>query len=60
VHGGEDYELLFTLPGGRSAPKTFERLPLTRIGTIRKGRAGEVRLDGARLEPLGYDHFANR
>jgi len=58
LHGGEDYELLFTLPGGSSAPKAFERLPLTRIGTIRKGRAGEVRLDGVRLQPRGYDHFA--
>ena len=57
LHGGEDYELLFTLPARRSAPEKFEGLRLTRIGTMRKGHAGEVRMDGAVLEPRGYDHF---
>jgi thiamine-monophosphate kinase len=57
LHGGEDYELLFTLPARRSAPEKFEGLRLTRIGTMRKGRAGEVRMDGAILDPRGYDHF---
>jgi thiamine-monophosphate kinase len=57
LHGGEDYELLFTLPVRRSAPESFEGLQLTRIGTMRKGRPGEVRMNGAVLEPRGYDHF---
>jgi thiamine-monophosphate kinase len=57
LHGGEDYELLFTLPPGARPPAHFGRVPLTRIGTVRKGRAGEVRLNGQRLAPLGYDHF---
>jgi thiamine-monophosphate kinase len=57
LHGGEDYELLFTLPARRAVPERFEGLRLTRIGTMRKGRAGEVRMDGAVLEPRGYDHF---
>jgi len=35
-------------------------VPLTRIGILRKGRAGTVLLDGAPLEPLGYDHFRSR
>jgi len=26
---------------------------------MRKRRAGEVRLDGRPLPPLGYDHFRN-
>jgi thiamine-monophosphate kinase len=56
LHGGEDYELLFTV-AGRSVPARFEGLRLTRIGTMRKGRAGEVRMNGAVLEPQGYDHF---
>jgi len=57
LHGGEDYELLFTL-GPRTRPHdAFEGIPLTRIGIMRKGRAGEVRLAGRPLEPLGYDHF---
>jgi thiamine-monophosphate kinase len=58
LHGGEDYELLFTARG--PVPAGFEGLPLTRIGTIRKGRPGEVRLDGAPLPALGYDHLRSR
>jgi thiamine-monophosphate kinase len=59
LHGGEDYELLFTLGRGLQPPDTHAGLRLTRIGTVRKGRAGDVRLAGRRLEPLGYDHFRN-
>jgi thiamine-monophosphate kinase len=60
LHGGEDYELLFTAPRNAPVPAVFEGVPLAHIGTMRrpKGRrAGEVRLDGALLAPLGYDHF---
>jgi thiamine-monophosphate kinase len=57
LHGGEDYELLFTLGPRAHPPAAFEGVPLTRIGAMRKGRAGEVRIAGRRLEPLGYDHF---
>lgn len=57
LHGGEDYELLFTVAERVAVPADFEGLPLTRIGTMRKGRKGAVQLDGAPLEPLGYDHF---
>ncbi len=60
LHGGEDYELLFTLRPGTRVPASFEGLPLTRIGTIAAGRPGLVRLSGKRLEPLGWDHFAPR
>jgi len=57
LHGGEDYELLFTVPSLQSVPKRFGSLPLTRIGTMQKGRPGRVLLAGERLEPLGFDHF---
>ncbi len=57
LHGGEDYELLFTVPAGARVPPHFEGVPLTRIGEIRKGRPGEIRLNGSGLAPLGYDHF---
>jgi len=57
LNGGEDYELLFTARTGAKVPGSFEGLPLTRIGTMRKGRPGAVFLDGAPLPPLGYDHF---
>jgi thiamine-monophosphate kinase len=57
LHGGEDYELLFTVRPGTRVPARFNRLPLTRIGTIIEGSPGEVRWNGRRLDPLGYDHF---
>lgn len=57
LHGGEDYELLFTVPPKAAVPREFDSVPLTRIGTMRKGRAGAVRLAGKPLPPLGYDHF---
>jgi len=52
LHGGEDYELLFTIPAGKRAPPGT-----TRIGTIVRGVAGSVRYQGSPLEPRGYDHF---
>ena len=57
LHGGEDYELLFTVDRRTSVPRAFDGLALTRIGVMRKGRPGAVELDGAPLPPLGYDHF---
>jgi thiamine-monophosphate kinase len=57
LHGGEDYELLFTAAARTKIPGSFEGLPLTRIGTMRKGRPGAVLIDNAPLPPLGYDHF---
>jgi thiamine-monophosphate kinase len=57
LHGGEDYELLFTVPPGTRVPARFEKLPLTRIGVIRRGPPGRVLLSGRPLMPLGYDHF---
>jgi thiamine-monophosphate kinase len=57
LHGGEDYELLFTVPPRTVVPTEFEGLPLTGIGVIRKGLPGKVLLEGARLPTLGYDHL---
>jgi thiamine-monophosphate kinase len=57
LHGGEDYELLFTLRPRVAAPPRFEGVPLTRIGAMRKGKAGAVYLAGRPLPALGYDHF---
>jgi thiamine-monophosphate kinase len=48
LHRGEDYELLFTSP---------KRLSFLEVGRIVSGKG--VRLDGAPLEPRGYDHFAS-
>ena len=57
LHGGEDYELLFTVRAGTRVPAEFEGIPLSRIGETRRGAAGKVLLDGAPLDALGYDHF---
>jgi thiamine-monophosphate kinase len=60
LHGGEDYELLFTVRPGTRVPPDFEGLPLTAIGRMHRGAAGEVRLDGRPLPARGYDHFRER
>lgn len=52
LHGGEDYELLFTLPLRKSPPRGT-----TLVGSIVKGRAGSVEFRGQPLAPRGYDHF---
>jgi thiamine-monophosphate kinase len=57
IHGGEEYELLFTVRHGVEVPEAFDGVPLTRIGTIIKGPAGEVRHHGSVLPPMGFDHF---
>ena len=52
LHGGEDYELLFTLP-----PRAKQPAGTTLIGTIVGGKPGTVWLEGKKLPPRGYDHF---
>jgi len=51
-HGGEDYELLFTLGESATPPRG-----VTRIGRIVRGVAGQVHFRGRLLEARGYDHF---
>ncbi len=60
LHGGEEYELLFTVRPGTRVPGRFDGLPLTRIGTIFKGPAGEIRHNGMPLATLGFDHFSKK
>ena len=57
LHGGEEYELLFTLRPGTRVPSEFKSLPLARIGTIFRGQPGEMRYSGEPLKALGFDHF---
>lgn len=57
LHGGEDYELLFTLRPDVAAPPKLEGVMLTRIGTVRPGTPGEIEYLGRPLPPMGYDHF---
>jgi thiamine-monophosphate kinase len=63
LHGGEDYQLLFTVPQARAAkiPSSFRRVPLSCIGEIRNSRGIDLVTPDGRQQPLesrGYDHFA--
>lgn len=57
LHGGEDYELLFTAAPRLKIPATIADLAITRIGVVANGRAGQVRFNGRLLKPRGFDHF---
>jgi thiamine-monophosphate kinase len=52
LHGGEDYELLFTMPAKERTPEGTSR-----IGTIARGEPGAMMFEGYPLAPRGYDHF---
>lgn len=65
LHGGEDYELMFTAPPGAEAEIVAigeeAQVPLTRIGSVREGEGVVVEdASGARIEVGcgGFDHFA--
>ncbi|HEX4164482.1 MAG TPA: thiamine-phosphate kinase [Bryobacteraceae bacterium] len=55
LHGGEDYELLFT--AAKRLPKQIAGLSITRIGTVRSGPA-LIRLNDRPLKEAGFDHFS--
>ncbi len=61
LHGGEDYELLFTAPPSRPVPSRIAGVRVTRIGEIiRKRGMWLVDSHGQRkpLLPRGWEHFA--
>lgn len=62
LHGGDDYELLFTVHPGKAGrvPRTFQGIPLTAIGTITtEPNLTVVALDGSKqaLPVGGWDPF---
>lgn len=62
LHGGEDYELLFTAPRGKKVPKRIAGVPVTHIGQITRGKGIFVRNEGGvgyELEPKGWEHFTS-
>jgi thiamine-monophosphate kinase len=61
LHGGEDYELLFTAPPNRRIPRQIAGTPITRIGEIVRGKQIKlVNADGTSqpLQAAGWQHFA--
>jgi len=62
LHGGEDFELLFTVDPQAAAklPKRVDGVALTRIGEITTVSSGVQICEGSRvwnLEPGGWEHF---
>jgi thiamine-monophosphate kinase len=59
LHGGEDYELLFTVSSNRRVPSRIAGVAVTEVGRITRSRKILLRTpDGARqLVPHGWEHF---
>jgi thiamine-monophosphate kinase len=63
LHGGEDYELLFTASPGTFIPRALAGVPLTCIGSIVRAGRGRPQMslleDGNSkpLEPRGWEHL---
>jgi thiamine-monophosphate kinase len=63
LHGGEDFELLFTVPPPKASrlPKRVDGVTVTRIGTVEAPGRGVRIAEGSRiwdLAPGGFQHFA--
>jgi thiamine-monophosphate kinase len=59
LNGGEDYELLFTAPGGKHVPPRIAGIRVTRIGVIARGQRMFLMDDKKKklLKPSGWEHF---
>jgi thiamine-monophosphate kinase len=59
LHGGEDYELLFTAPRKKRMPDRIGGVKITRIGEVVRGRKVKiVRQDKeVELKSRGWEHF---
>jgi thiamine-monophosphate kinase len=64
LHGGEDYELIFTAPANARIPKSIAGVPITQIGRIVSPRSNRppvtlLTTHGRQpLEPQGWEHFS--
>lgn len=64
LHGGEDYELLFTAPAATRLPRSIAGVSVTRIGRIAKPRQSQPTItllsdQGAKpLDQRGWEHFS--
>lgn len=59
LHGGDDYELLFTVPRSKQVPATIAGVPITEIGVITRSKKLSLIEQGQRrvLKPQGWQHF---
>ncbi|HEY6374035.1 MAG TPA: thiamine-phosphate kinase, partial [Edaphobacter sp.] len=66
LHGGEDYELLFTAAPKLRMPSSLAGVPITRIGTIKPKHPRKPLITlitpnetHTPLDPAGWEHFTN-
>ena len=60
LHGGDEYELLFTARPQRSIPKQIAGVPISRIGEILSGKQMRLATADGKTKPLksaGWEHF---
>ena len=60
LHGGEDYELLFTAPRSKRVPSSVAGVPISRIGVVTRGSRVMLAESSGReteLLPQGWQHF---
>jgi thiamine-monophosphate kinase len=60
LHGGDEYELLFTARPERRIPKLIAGVPVTRIGEILSGKQMTLATGDGKTQPLqpaGWEHF---
>jgi len=60
LHGGEDYELIFTAPVKTQVPVEISGVPVTEIGWITRERGvclTDLQTQSQPLEPRGWQHF---
>jgi thiamine-monophosphate kinase len=63
LHGGEDYELLFTAPRGKRVPQRIAGVPITQIGHITRAKTLILMNGhgmGFELRPQGWEYFKAR
>lgn len=63
LHGGEDYELLFTAPSGKRIPTRFAGVGITQIGHVTRGKRVFLmnkKGGGYELRPQGWEHFRSK
>jgi len=64
LHGGEDYELLFTAAPNARVPRSIAGVPVTRIGKVVRKRTGRARTvliakqGRETLDARGWEHFS--
>jgi thiamine-monophosphate kinase len=62
LHGGEDYELLFTAPRSKRVQRRIAGVKITRIGEIVRGGKVYLISNGKRraVIPAGWEHFRHK